>query len=282
MTTELVHTAFDYGKIAPEEKSKLICLAGEINREKKSHLKAAMRMGEGLKSAQELLSNHKNGVFSYWVQTECGISRSTAHNYIRAWDLFKGSSNIGQYDDVAMYALSAPNAPKEAYRKSERVAQKGCKITIDVARKILDEFREKATKTKPAAIAAPVSDTSVTPVTDTSDTPPVEEPEPDFEPAEIEAAPASTVDITGLSAPYKRAVTDLARIAREFDELSTEERTGAHLADKITRIKHDLGEARRAIQMAEPVCACEKCGGAGCRTCANTGFWTKAIQAGRK
>jgi hypothetical protein len=69
---------------------------------------------------------------------------------------------------------------------------------------------------------------------------------------------------------------------REFEDLAAEERTGVHLADKWTRIKADLTAAKQAIYQAEPVKACEKCGGKGCRTCYHSGFWTRAIVGSRK
>lgn len=107
-------------------------------------------------------------------------------------------------------------------------------------------------------------------------------PDDSFDTAAIEAQPHPTVDIAGLSAPYKQSVLEIGVIANRVKEIAAEERTGGHLASKLTRILHDLNEAKVAISEAEPVCVCPKCDGDGCNPCAHTGFWTRAIRKSRK
>jgi hypothetical protein len=114
---------------------------------------------------------------------------------------------------------------------------------------------------------------------------PPAEPEPDdtsFDPAAIEAEPTVRVDIKALAAPYREAVRSIGKILAEFERLALDEKTGAHLSDKIVRLRHELNEAKGTINQAEPVRECPKCEGAGCRSCANTGFWTRAIAGFRK
>jgi hypothetical protein len=92
MKENLVVQAFDYSAIDPEVKSKLICLAGEINRESAAHIQHALALGEAVAAAHDLLAGIGcEGKFKPWVETECGISKSTAYNYMWAWQKVRQS-----------------------------------------------------------------------------------------------------------------------------------------------------------------------------------------------
>ena len=106
--------------------------------------------------------------------------------------------------------------------------------------------------------------------------------EREFDPAAIKGGEPDKVEIEGLSAPYKRAVADINRIQRDFKTVMEDERTGVHLADKHTRITHCLTEAKQAIYQAEPLATCNKCSGAGCKTCFHSGFWPRSVVGSRK
>jgi hypothetical protein len=89
--------------------------------------------------------------------------------------------------------------------------------------------------------------------------------------------PSNGPDITSLAAPYKQAGRDLDRIRREMQAVADNPTSGGHLLDKITRITTSCKELKATISQMEPTQLCEKCGGKGCRFCASTGFWTKAV-----
>lgn len=276
---KLAIKTFDYDGIDPEPKSQLIYLAAEAHRETSTHVESAVRLGQVLAQAQAILSTLGcKGKFSSWVELECGFSKSTAYNYIAAFNRFseeKASKALGLFTLEGVYLLSPESVPQVAVDEAVKMASKGTRINREKATEILTKYRavqkpkkEKKPGPEPAREPEVAQDAA--------------EEEPDFKPAEIEKAPHPTVDIPGLAAPYKQSVLELGAIINRIKKIASEERTGGHLATKEARIVHDLTEAKVAISEAEPVRVCPKCDGKGCHPCAHTGFWTRAIQKSRK
>lgn len=94
--------------------------------------------------------------------------------------------------------------------------------------------------------------------------------------------PPKGPSIPKLAQAYQRATNDILRIIRDMKEIAENEKTGAHLASKITRITTSLTEAKAAIRQAEPMALCGKCEGEGCQHCARTGFWTRMTVESKK
>lgn len=111
-----------------------------------------------------------------------------------------------------------------------------------------------------------------------SDTPEEDANLPDF----LKDEPEEPDNLITLAAPYKSAVKDLNRIKREMKGLAKDEKLGAHLHDKITRITTEIDSIKATIRGMEPVAWCEKCDGKGCSHCASTGFWTRMIVEAKK
>lgn len=103
----------------------------------------------------------------------------------------------------------------------------------------------------------------------------------DFDPEAIESSEV-WIDIDLKAEVYRRAINDLARIARDMKALAEDEKEGAYLAVKIVRITGDLEGARTAIRMAEPVAVCDACEGEGCRGCQKTGWLSRMVVESRK
>lgn len=264
---------FDYEGIDPEAKSRLIYLAAEAHKQLGLHVESAIQLGETLALAQSVLAGvGQEGKFKSWVESECGFSRASAYRYIAAFRKFSGERSVSalrHFTLDAVFALSPESVPQVAIDEAVKIASKGTRINRERADEILAKFRQAAPKKKPKP--KPEAAKPVEP----------EEPEAeevDFEPAKIEAQPHATVDLAGLSAPYKQSVLEIGAIINRLKKLADEERTGGHLITKITRIVHCLDEAKTAISEAEPVRICPKCDGKGCHPCAATGFWTRAIQ----
>lgn len=289
----LTAKTFDYTGFEGEVKGKLICLSGEINTAKGSHIKAALVMGEAISTANDLLAEHgRYGRFAEWVEMECGITSRTALNYMWAWNRFRKCESLAQFDDVAMYALASPKVPEAAAKEAEKLASKGVRITIVRAKEIVDSYRPKPAPQKDRD--SEIISESNAPISGNSDNAKPKEganealgkaanplADVDFNTTEIEAAPHPTVDIPALAAPYREAVRALGKIRKDFSELSAEERTGVHLGSSIARILFSIKELTATISQSEPVCVCQKCDGGGCNTCHRSGFWTRTIQTSR-
>lgn len=271
---------FDYGGIDPKHKSRLIYLAAEVHKATNNHVGAAIELGRALAKAQEIFAvAGRKGRFGEWIDKECGFSRSSAYRYIEAFARFDGRlEDVGQFTLGAIFALAPEKVPQLAVDEALKAAKKGVRINSDRANEFLEKFR--AVK-KPKTSANPGIKSSHTwddsPTEDGECTPEDEGGEAEFDTVAIEAQPKATVDIAGLSAPYKQSVLEIGAIITRLKKLAEEERTGAHLVTKIARITHDLTDAKTAISEAEPVRVCPKCDGAGCHPCAHTGFWTRTI-----
>jgi hypothetical protein len=192
MSRKLLATkTFDYAGFDGELKSKLICLMGEINSAKGQHIKAAMMMGEAIQTANDLLSEHgKYGRFGEWVELECGIGRTTAHRYMAAWGRFQKCDALGQFDDTAMYALSAPSVPEAAAIEASKLASKGIRITAQRAKEIVDSYtpkREQPTPQKDSDCSTVEQSTAQPSGNSEVAEPPLDDEPVDFDPVELEA-----------------------------------------------------------------------------------------------
>lgn len=154
---ELATATFDYSKVEPETKGKLIALAGQIKRGREHYNKSIFELGESIAIAHSLFANRGNGSFEVWVESEAQLELSAARNYMRAWERFKDSAIIaGTFRPTAMYMLAAPEAPKAAAKEAVKLANKGEQITVKKAKELLERFKEiQAPKPPTAPTAAP-------------------------------------------------------------------------------------------------------------------------------
>ena len=216
--SELTPTTFDYSDIEKDDKSKLVWLAGEVNRKKASGLIEMLEMGKAIGDAHDILANHKGGTFGAWVEAECGISKRSAYNYMLAAKRFKGCASLAQlkqYTAEAIYTLSADSAPPEAIKKAEKLVEKGVKITEKVAKSLL---KKKPAKPK----AEPQPEPS-----DTKDEPP---------PAPVRVAETPVHRAWGEGDSLEAVQDDLKEFNRRLRELSKFGRTILRCeGDEITR-----------------------------------------------
>jgi hypothetical protein len=148
---EIAVGTFDYSKVEPETKGKLVSLAGQIKRGREHYNKSVFELGESIATAQDLLANNKNGTFGKWIEAEAGLEETTARNYMNAWKAFRYSANIAGYAPSAMYLLAAPEAPKEAIKEAEKLASKGERISVKRAKQILDKLKSVSPPKPPKA-----------------------------------------------------------------------------------------------------------------------------------
>ena len=91
----------------------------------------------------------------------------------------------------------------------------------------------------------------------------------------------SKVDVAKLAEPYQQHVKTLTAMKKSLVALSNDEKYGANLNFKITRITTNIDGLRAEIKGSTPFEACRKCGGEGCQGCSGTGFWTHFAVAQR-
>jgi len=138
-----------------------------IHRAKKRAIECIFALGQGLKTARDLLSHHGDGTFGQWVEDEFSFSAQTARNYINVLDTF------GQEEDdkrllqsataEALYFLSRPGTPKAAIRQVRKLIHDGQKLTLASARQMVAKCSKKRSvpQTDEQSEAAPdASDTT--------------------------------------------------------------------------------------------------------------------------
>lgn len=284
--TELA--TFDYSKVEDDTRRKLISLAGSINRAKKTGAAAMLEVGEGIAEAHDLLATKgKDSQFSAWIEATCGIERTSAYNYLWSFKRFGNCSNVEQFSQAGMYLLASPKAPKEAAKEAEKLAAKGVKITVSKANEILDRYKEEAepevrTLVSPAVQVTESEVEIIEEKTTVEFEPPKVSGGTSFDPAEIEAAGPKAIDIEALAEPYRKAVNDIHRIARDMRKIADDPAIGAFLSDKINRIEHGLDDVKTPIAMAIPTAVCGKCDGKKCKSCSMMGWWPKSVVESRK
>lgn len=131
-------SVFDYSAVSAETKSQLIWYAAEINRQALTHVESGIEMGRLLAGARELCGSGK--AFGEWVQRECGHSLRSAYNYIAAYENFGSCANFAQLELSAMYALTKN---EQAKKRALKLADKGIKVTHDIAKQLVADANEK-------------------------------------------------------------------------------------------------------------------------------------------
>lgn len=261
---------FDYEGIDPDVKGKLIWLAGEINRSGRSHVEHALKMGEAIRDAHALLAGGGcEGRFKPWIETECGISRSTAYNYMWAFERFGKAPNVIHFTNEGMYLLSPPTIPTAAVKEAEHLASKGVRISADLAKEIVAKF--KAAQERVSAVVNTQGDSCLprslnaspaVPVVD----PPPPKPVPKLTPDERRLEWNRQIEI------FARSITSIADNAPAggwWDE------TQANIVGQ--QLKSAAGAARQAkCDNLCPICEGEGSHPKGsCDRCKGTGFMPK-------
>lgn len=92
ITEEIQESKFDYSDVTEEEKEKLL----EIKMRKGVIIQGfIITIGKDLLEAQKIYSKNGNGKFSKWVEEEYGIARTSAFNYIKAYEVWNNCSLEG-------------------------------------------------------------------------------------------------------------------------------------------------------------------------------------------
>lgn len=121
---------------------KLESCAVNIEKLRSKGVELIFAMGRELKIAHDELANHGDGCFVKWCKERCGISKSTAFNYLSAVDVFgdKDCPSLGRtFTAEALYHLARDTTPQDAIDKAIEAAEKGERITLPKAKQIIEE-----------------------------------------------------------------------------------------------------------------------------------------------
>lgn len=143
---------FDYGGLDAEKQAKLNELGVSV---RKTCLKSIMEIGGLLSEARDVLAKAgKEGRFSAWLSEVCGIDKSTAYNYLKAYSSFSDVANLEQFTAGAIYKLAATATPELAVAKAIKLADKGEKITKKKAAELVAEYTIEEAAEEVAVIGA--------------------------------------------------------------------------------------------------------------------------------
>jgi hypothetical protein len=125
--TELVK--FDYAALDKETQIVLRERSKEIKREVRSAIEGMLHAGEALADVRARLAS--DGLFRGWLKAEFGWSRSTAYNFIAAYEAFGGRPNFGHLniDESAIYLLARKMTPEAAVEEAIERAESGEHVT---------------------------------------------------------------------------------------------------------------------------------------------------------
>jgi hypothetical protein len=124
-------------------------LAREICKLHGETLKNLLRGGELIHRAHELFCRKRTGRFQEWVKSQCGITYRTALNYRGAFLAFgttKGETLSHFADASALYLLARDSSPQQARDAAIELMDSGEKVTLRVARELVEKFRPNASQ----------------------------------------------------------------------------------------------------------------------------------------
>ena len=99
---------------------------------------AAVEVGKEFAEAKKEITPYKNGGFEQWVETETGITRAYAYQLINAYEKFGEVYNNYTLSNTAMLLLSSPSVSQEARNEAIQRAESGEKITVKIAKEIIE------------------------------------------------------------------------------------------------------------------------------------------------
>lgn len=264
--------SFDYESVEKESKGKLIALAGQIKRHGNDLIKSVVEIGEAIHLANDLLSVGRAGQFKAWVESETGLSSTTAYEWMAVYRRSLNFPIIGKFPPTVAYLLSPESVPDAAIKDFEKQVDKGTRPTVAAAKATLARFKDVADK--PARTKSPtkVRSQSDEPSNGRPDEPPVPPPPPVNEDSEPEE-----VTLEYRMTEWNKQVEDLARaVSTCLDDAPTGPWLGEGDDDNRLGIaKTQLKSAAATIRLAKCPHVCCKCDGKGCKACRQSGMMPK-------
>lgn len=137
----IVYPTFDYTSLDASVVQQVQTAAHRIRQMVKRTLEDLLTVGQELLAVKKALPY---GRFGAWLRMEFGWTERTARNFMAVAERFGAGTEIIsdlRIDPTAAYLLAAPSAPEEASEAAVARAQGGERITVSVAKQILDALR---------------------------------------------------------------------------------------------------------------------------------------------
>lgn len=130
---------FDYAALDSETRIVVQQRTGEIKEKIHSSAQATWEIGQKLTDVRGRLKPRQ---FTFWLQAEFRLSRSTAYNYIKVFESFPICPNFGQISIAtsALILLAAPSTPDQARQEALESASHGETITHSKAKAIASRY----------------------------------------------------------------------------------------------------------------------------------------------
>lgn len=134
---------FDYAALDAETRIVVQLRRDELKTLFRETAQNIFTIGEKLADVRDRLQHNKSGGFDGWIETEFGLSRRTAYNFINVYERLANRANFAQLAVAtsALYLLAAPSTPDEVVDQLLERAQAGEHITHKNARQALDDAR---------------------------------------------------------------------------------------------------------------------------------------------
>lgn len=155
----------------PDKQQRLVVLAEDTRTRMKRTALDLYHIGANLLEAQELL---EYGEFLPWIQTEFGMSKSSAYRFMDVARTFKDKlPNLGNLTIAAsaLYQLASPDTPKEAREEALELAFAGERITNAKAVELIKKHTSvtQETEAKGESLGLPTRGDSTLPEADRID-----------------------------------------------------------------------------------------------------------------
>lgn len=146
-----VGPSYDYSALDPAIVKQVQASAEKIRNTVKRVLEDVIEIGRDLIAVKDALPH---GQFGPWIRAELGWPERTVRNFMAVAEAFGSKSAIIAdlgIQPTAAYLLAAPSVPDEARLMAVERAQSGEKITITVARELVNQAWAKGTERSPSA-----------------------------------------------------------------------------------------------------------------------------------
>jgi hypothetical protein len=142
---------FDYRLLSVEKREFVLQKTDETQWLLKKTAENIIRIGKNLQAVREILPH---GMYLPWLQSEFGMSETSADRFRQVSNRFGGESkspNLGDFSISALYLLAAPSTPQSAINEALKFAEDGKKVTHAMAQKIIEAEKAKEQAEKAAA-----------------------------------------------------------------------------------------------------------------------------------